>query len=70
MENSELRIASRTSPLAIFQTNEVINRLKEIHSDYLIRLSRFLQKEIRTKAHPFKILDRLVFLLKRSTMQF
>ena len=34
MENSELRIASRTSPLAIFQTNEVINRLKEIHSDW------------------------------------
>ena len=34
MEDRKLRIASRTSPLALFQTNEVIDRLLEIHTDW------------------------------------
>ena len=33
MEDRKLRIASRTSPLALFQTNEVVDRLLEIHTD-------------------------------------
>lgn len=34
MEDRKLRIASRTSPLALFQTNEVVDRLLEIHTDW------------------------------------
>lgn len=34
MQDRKLRIASRTSPLAIFQTHEVIDRLKEFHSEW------------------------------------
>lgn len=34
MEDRKLRIASRTSPLALFQTHEVIDRLKDIHPDW------------------------------------
>ncbi|HCP41068.1 MAG TPA: hydroxymethylbilane synthase [Cryomorphaceae bacterium] len=34
MEGPKLRIASRTSPLALFQTNEVIDRLIEIHTNW------------------------------------
>ena len=34
MEDRKLRIASRTSPLALFQTHEVIDRLEENYSDW------------------------------------
>lgn len=34
MQDRKLRIASRTSPLALFQTHEVIDRLKEFHSEW------------------------------------
>ncbi len=34
MEDRKLRIASRTSPLALFQTHEVIDQLEEVYSDW------------------------------------
>ena len=34
MEDRKLRIATRTSPLALFQTHEVIDRLEEVYSDW------------------------------------
>ena len=34
MDDRKLRIASRTSPLALFQTNEVIDRLLDVHPDW------------------------------------
>ena len=34
MDDRKLRIASRTSPLALFQTHEVIDRLKDVHPDW------------------------------------
>jgi len=34
MEDRKLHIASRTSPLALFQTHEVIGQLEEIYSDW------------------------------------
>ena len=38
MENRKLSIASRTSPLALFQTHEVIDRLEEIYSDWIFSI--------------------------------
>ena len=34
MEDRKLRIATRTSPLALFQTHEVIDQLEEVYSDW------------------------------------
>lgn len=34
MDDRKLRIASRTSPLALFQTHEVIDRLEDVHTDW------------------------------------
>lgn len=38
MDDRNLRIASRTSPLALFQTNEVIDRLEDVHPEWIFTI--------------------------------
>ena len=63
MQNLKLRVASRTSPLAIFQTHEVIDRLKEFHSEW-----DFCVVPISTKGDRDQSYSRLPKILKGGAL--
>ena len=57
----KLRIATRTSPLALFQTQEVIDRLEQTYNDWTFPIIPILTKGDKDQSTSLQNLDKQVF---------